>query len=52
MKVFYAGTGIVVVALALMSFQWHGGERQVSSFYGVVDTAETVVCAELPVEIM
>jgi len=52
MKIFYAGTGLVVLALVFMSFQWKGGTDKVTSFYGVVDTAETVVSAELPVEIV
>jgi multidrug resistance efflux pump len=52
MKLFYAGTGAVVVALVMMSLQWRGGVGNVTSFYGVVDTAETVVSAELPVEIV
>jgi multidrug resistance efflux pump len=52
MKIFYAGTGLVVAALVVMSFQWKGGSDKVTSFYGVVDTAETVVSAELPVEIL
>lgn len=52
MKFFYAGTAAVVAALVLMSLQWRGGVGEVTSFYGVVDTAETVVSAELPVEIV
>lgn len=53
MKWFYAGMGLAAVALVFMSLQWRGGGGGgVTSFYGVVDTAETVVSAELPVEIM
>jgi multidrug resistance efflux pump len=52
MKWFYAGMGVAAVALVFMSLQWRGGGASVSSFYGVVDTAETVVSAELPVEIV
>ncbi len=53
MKLFYAGIGLAAVALAFMSMQWRGGGGgAVTSFYGVVDTAETVVSAELPVEIL
>lgn len=52
MKLFYAGTGVVVLALVMMSLQWRGGVGNITSFYGVVDTAETVVSAELPVEIV
>jgi multidrug resistance efflux pump len=52
MKVFYAGTGVVIVALAFMSMQWRGGVGKITSFYGVVDTLETVVSAELAVEII
>jgi multidrug resistance efflux pump len=52
MKIFYAGIGLVVSVLTVMSFQWQSGDNKVSSFYGVVDTAETMVSAELAVEIV
>lgn len=52
MKFFYAGLGTVALALMFMTLQWRGGVGGVTSFYGVVDTAETVVSAELPVEIV
>ncbi len=52
MKWFYAGMTLAATALIFMSLQWRGGGGSVSSFYGVVDTAETVVSAELPVEIV
>src|SRR5690606_14494195 len=52
MRLFYAVMAAVALALALITLQWRGGGSEVTTFYGVVDTAETVVSAELPVEIV
>lgn len=51
MKSFYAGTGLVFAVLLYMTWHWSLDTEEVSTFYGLVDTTETVVSAEIPVEI-
>jgi multidrug resistance efflux pump len=50
-KGFYAGAGVALAALLYMTWQWRPETAAVGTFYGIVDTTETVVSAELPVEI-
>jgi multidrug resistance efflux pump len=50
-KGFYAGAGVALAALVYMTWQWRPETAAITTFYGIVDTTETVVSAELPVEI-
>lgn len=52
MRWFYAGILATAAVLAVMSWHWRTTEVANTTFYGVADTAETVVSAELPVEIL
>ena len=51
MKSFYAGAGVVFALLLFMTWNWSLDTEEVSTFHGIVDTTETVVSAEIPVEI-
>ncbi len=51
MRAFYAGIILAGAALAYMTWHWRPATASVTTFYGIVDTTESVVSAELPVEI-